>query len=104
MAPSLALLLSDRLIVRPRLATATGLALCMAMMAYTSGYLMVFATVMIAIVLVARVADWRHNAARVAGAFALATVVTAIAVIPLAIPYRRVATEQNMVRPLAEVA
>jgi hypothetical protein len=99
----LALLLTDRLIAQPRLAVAAALALCMASMAYTSGYLTVFATVMIAVALIARTADWWRNSPRVVGAFAAASFVTVVVVLPLVIPYRRVAVEQGMVRPLSEV-
>jgi hypothetical protein len=100
----LALLLTDRLILEPRLKLAAALAVCMASLAYTSGYLMVFATVMIAVVLMVRAADWWRQWRHVIGAFAAAAIITAIVVLPLAIPYRRVATEQGMVRPLSEVA
>ena len=40
------------------------LALWMALMAYTSGYLVVFGTVHDRVVLVARIAEWRHASSR----------------------------------------
>src|SRR6185503_8244536 len=100
----LALLLTDRLIAAPRLATALALGACMAMMAYTSGYFAVFATVMVAVVVVTGIGRWRQQAARVALMLAAASLTAAVLAVPLLIPYRRVATEQHMVRPIAEVA
>ena len=100
----LALLLTDRLIHAPRLATALGLGACMAMMAYTSGYFAVFATVMIAVVVLVGLKRWLHRAARVMGMLAIAAVTATALTLPLLLPYRRVATEQHMVRPIAEVA
>jgi hypothetical protein len=100
----LALLLTDRLISAPRLATALGLGACMAMMAYTSGYFAVFASVMVAVVVAAGIGRWWRQAARVAVMLAIAALTAAALAVPLLIPYRRVATEQHMVRPIAEVA
>ena len=99
----LTLLFADRLITQPGIRPALLLAGSMAVMAYSSGYLLVFGIVMIAIVLLARVADWRQNAGRVVAAFALATVATVIVVLPIAVPYRRVAAEQGMVRSIEAV-
>ena len=99
----LTLLFADRLITQPGIRPALLLAGSMAVMAYSSGYLLVFGIVMIAIVLLARVADWRQNAGRVVAAFALATVATVIVVLPIALPYRRVAAEQGMVRSIEAV-
>jgi hypothetical protein len=98
----LSLLLADRLIAHPSPATAMLLGACVAMMAYTSGYFVVFATIMIAVVLVVRTADWIGRAFRVAGMFGLAAVTAGILAVPLLVPYRRVAVDQHMVRPLAE--
>jgi hypothetical protein len=99
----LALLATDRLITAGRASDALWLALWMAMMAYTSGYLLVFGAVMIAVVLLVRVREWMPRAPIVAGHFALAGIVAAVAVVPLVIPYQRAATEQGMVRSLAAV-
>jgi hypothetical protein len=98
----LSLLLADRLIAQPGPGTAVLLGACMAMMAYTSGYFVVFATVMIAVMLLVRAADWIGRAVRVAGMFGLAAVTAGALAVPLLIPYRRVAVDQHMVRPLAE--
>jgi len=100
----LSLLLADRLIAQPGPATAMLLGACMAMMAYTSGYFVVFATVMIAVVLLVRTADWIGRFFRVAGMFGLAAITAGVLALPLLIPYRRVAVNQHMVRPLAEAS
>lgn len=100
----LALLLADRLIAAPAVKTAVALGACMAMMAYTSGYFVVFATVMIAVVLLVRAADWIRRIVPVASMFLLAAATAGILAIPLLIPYHRVAVEQHMVRPLAEAS
>jgi hypothetical protein len=100
----LALLSTDRLITGGRLRDAAWLALWIAVLAYTSGYLFVFAVVMIAIVLLVRVAEWTSRAGAVLGRFAFATILAAAAIVPLAIPYQRAAREQGMVRSLDSVA
>jgi len=100
----LALLSTDRLITAGRPRDAWWLALWMSMMAYTSGYLLVFGAVMIGVVLLVRVREWAPRASMVGGRFALAAVVAAAAVVPLVIPYQRAATEQRMVRSLAAVS
>jgi hypothetical protein len=99
----LALLFTDRLITRPSRTSALGLAACMALMAYTSGYLVVFGVIMIGVALLARVPDWRRNVWSVVSAFALAVTVAVVVVLPIYIPYRRVAIEQGMVRSLESV-
>ena len=96
----LALLCADRLIARPDAAAAIGLAACMTLMVYTSGYLVVFATVMIAAALVVRLPDWRRHLRGTIGSVAAAAALTALAAIPVVLPYRRVAVEQGMVRSL----
>ncbi len=99
----LALLTTDRLITAGRTRDAWWLALWMAMMTYTSGYLLVFGVVMIGVVLLVRVREWVPRASTVGGRFALAAGVAAAVVVPLVIPYQRAATEQRMVRSLAAV-
>lgn len=99
----LALLATDRLITTGRVRDAWWLALWMAMMAYTSGYLLVFGVVMIGVVLLVRAREWVPRAKAVGGRFALAGIVASAAVVPLVIPYQRAATEQGMVRSLAAV-
>ena len=100
----LALAAADRLVTRTWLRDAVWLAVWMAAMAYTSGYLLVFGSVMIAVVLIARVADWAPRAPRVLGAFALAAALGGAAAIPVYLPYHRVARDQGMVRSLDSVA
>jgi hypothetical protein len=100
----LALLSTDRLITAGRARDAWWLALWMTLMAYTSGYLFVFGAVMVGVALLVRVREWVPRASRVGSRFALAGIVAAAAVVPLAIPYQRAATEQNMVRSLAAVS
>ncbi len=99
----LALLAADRLVTTSRTRDAWWLALWMAVMAYSSGYLLVFGAIMVAVVIVTRVADWRPRAAAVVSRFALATVLSALAILPIALPYQRAAREQGMVRSLANV-
>ena|SRR5687767_12774614 len=96
----LALLFTDRLIARPTIHAALGLAAAMTLMAYTSGYLLVFGSVMVAIALAVRAGDWFPRPRATLAMFALATVVASVAVVPIAIPYRRVAVEQHMIRSL----
>jgi len=96
----LALLAIDRLIRGGSWRAALLLAGAMVLMAYTSGYLVVFAAVMIGIVLVARLADWRPRAREFALGLALAGVVAAVAILPVYRPYQRAARDQHMVRTL----
>jgi hypothetical protein len=100
----LALLAVDRLLATARVRDALWLAVWMTVMAYTSGYLLVFGTIMTAVVLLVRIREWLPRAATVLSRFALAALVAACAIVPLAIPYQRAATEQRMVRSLREVA
>jgi hypothetical protein len=69
-------------------------------MAYTSGYLVVFAAVMIALVLVTRAIEWWPRKAHVALRLAAAGAIAAIAILPVYLPYRRAARDQHMVRSL----
>src|SRR6266540_1107277 len=96
----LALLAIDRLVRGGSYRTALLLAGAFAMMAYTSGYLVVFAVVMIAIALVTRVPEWRTRARRLAPRLAVAGIVAAVAILPVYLPYRRAAREQHMLRSL----
>ena len=100
----LALLATDRLIVRTRVSDALWLAAWMAAMAYTSGYLVVFGAVLVGVVIAVRIGEWWPRAMRVVGMLAVAAVVGGAAVLPLFFPYRRVAVEQGMVRTLDAVA
>lgn len=100
----IALLLTDRVIAAPRPRTAVTLGACMAMMAYTSGYIALFGLLMTAVAMTVSVRRWALDAARVIPMFALAGVTAAILTMPVLIPYRRVAAEQHMVRSLEEIA
>ena len=99
----LALLAIDRLVRVGSWRAALLLAGAVTLMAYTSGYLVVFAAVMIAIVLVTRVAEWRPRAREFALRLAVAGVVAGLAILPVYRPYRRAAREQHMVRTLDAV-
>jgi hypothetical protein len=100
----LALLASDRIVTNARMADALLLALWMTVMAYTSGYLVVFGAVLVAVVVLARVGDWRTRAMTVLSRFVVAALVAAAAILPVYLPYRRVAHEQGMIRSLSNVA
>ncbi len=100
----LALLTTDRIITNARLRDGLWLAAWMTVMAYTSGYLLVFASLMVAIAVIVRVREWLARWRPVLAALALAAFAAALAILPLWIPYHRVATEQGMFRSLAAVA
>lgn len=100
----LALLAADRIIARGRVRDAGWLAIWMIVMAYTSGYLLVFASVMVAIAVIVRSREWLPRWRTVLPAFAIATALASLAILPLWIPYHRAATEQHMVRSLESVA
>jgi hypothetical protein len=97
----LALLATDSIINGRRHGAA--LAACIALMAYTSGYLVVFAVVMIAVALLTRAPEWWIRARSVVPQFAVATVMAVVVILPVYLPYRRVAREQHMVRTLDTV-
>ncbi|MEO6212436.1 MAG: hypothetical protein ABIP65_02300 [Vicinamibacterales bacterium] len=100
----LALLAADRIIGRGALRDALWLAFWMTVMAYTSGHVAIFAFFVVAIALIVRSRAWVGNARRILPRFAVASVVAGMAIVPLYFPYRRVATEQHMVRSLENVA
>ncbi len=100
----LSLLAADRIVADARVRDALLLALWMTVMAYTSGYLAVFGAVLVAVVVLSRVNDWRTRALAVLSRFAAAGLVASVAILPVYLPYRRVAQEQGMVRSLANVA
>ena len=99
----LTLLFTDGLIRQPRMSLACCLALTMASMAYTSGYLVVFATIAVAVALIARLAEWRHRWRGIVTAFALAALAAALLALPVVLQYRAVAAEHGMVRSLENV-
>ena len=96
----LALLAADRLISTGQTRHALLLAFWMTTMAYTSGYLVVFTTVALGILVVVRMPDWR----RVAAGFGLAVILASIAILPVYLPYRRAAHQQGMIRTLDSVS
>lgn len=100
----LALLALDRLLSAPRLREAAWLALWMTVLAYTSGYLVVFGAIMVAAAGAARLPEWLPRWRRVLPALGLAAAAAALAIVPLWLPYHRVAVEQGMVRSLEGVS
>ncbi|HJR60967.1 MAG TPA: hypothetical protein VJ813_16270 [Vicinamibacterales bacterium] len=100
----LALLAADRLITTGDRRQAWWLGGWMIAMAYSSGYLVIFTTVALAVLALARTREWMKRPAQVIGGLTLAAVVTGAAVLPLYLPYRRVANEQGMRRTLEGVA
>lgn len=99
----LALLAADRLVVHARWRDAVLLAFAMAGMAYTSGYLVVFGAILVAVVVVTRIPDWWARSVRVATLFATATVAAGLAILPVYLPYRRLSLTMGMKRPLEAV-
>ncbi len=95
----LALLAADRLITTGQIRHAVLLALWMAVMAYTSGYLVVFTTIALAVLVVVRLPPVRVHAS-----FALAALMAGVAILPVYLPYRRAANQQQMVRTLDSVS
>jgi hypothetical protein len=79
----LTLLSADRLVVHGRWRDAIWLAVWMTAMAYTSGYLVVFATIIIGVVLITRVQDWWPHVAVVTRRFAAAALITTVAEHPI---------------------
>ncbi len=100
----MALLATDRIIRGGRVRDGAWLAAWMIVLVYTSGYLLVFASIVVAIAMLLRGREWLPRWRAVIASFAVATGATALLILPLWIPYHRVATEQNMVRSLEAVA
>ncbi len=97
----LALLLTDRLLRGGSRRDALVLAGCIATLAYTSGYLVVFATVMMTVAAIVRWREWLGAPARrVIPPFLMAGAAAGLAILPVYLPYRRVAQTQHMVRTL----
>lgn len=99
----LALLAVDRVIVRARVQDAVWLAVWMAGMAYTSGYLVVFGSVIVGLVVLVRIPEWWRRAKQVVPVLGLAVLTASVASVPIYLPYRRVAVEQGLVRTLESV-
>jgi hypothetical protein len=100
----LALLATDRILLHARVRDALLLALWMALLAYTSGYLIVFGAVMVAVAVLVRLPEWWTRARAVISRLAVAMMTAGVAILPVYLPYRRVAREQGMVRSLENVA
>lgn len=100
----LALLSTDRLIARPRALHALLLAAWMTLMAYTSGYLIVFAALAVAIMTVVRAGEWRRHARALLLHLAAAAALAGVAVLPLYMAYRTAAREHGLRRTLDNVA
>ena len=96
----LALLAADRLFRDGSKRAAGALAIALVLAAYTSGYLIVFAAVMLGIVALFHLRGWLTGWRRVAPGLALAAVASGLALIPVYLPYRRAAIEQHMLRSL----
>jgi hypothetical protein len=99
----LALLVIDRLVSGPRTRDALWLAVCMVMLGYTSGYLLVFGAIMVGTVTLVRIPEWRRHSTSFLTRLLLAAVASAAAILPLSLPYRRAAIEQGMVRSIESV-
>ena len=97
----LSLLAADTLLDGGNRRQGIWLGLLLAMMAYTSGYLVVFGIVAVTVLMIVRVRAALSR--RVIGALAAGAVVSALLVVPLYLPYRQVANEQNMRRPIESV-
>ena len=99
----LALLAADRLIRGGSYRVALALAVWVAVLAYTSGYLVVFAAFMLAIAFVTRMPEWLPRWRAILPQIVTAAIVAAVLIVPVYLPYRRVAREQQMVRTLDAV-
>jgi hypothetical protein len=99
----LALLAADRLIRGGSYRVALALAVWVAVLAYTSGYLVVFAAFMLAIAFVTRMPEWLPRWRAILPQIVAAAIVAAVLIVPVYLPYRRVAREQQMVRTLDAV-
>jgi len=100
----MALLATDRIITDGRTRHGVWLAAWMIILAYTSGYLLVFASISVAIAIIVRVREWLPRWRTVLASVAVATGAAALLILPLWIPYHRAATEQGMIRSLQAVA
>ena len=99
----LALLAVDRLISSGRTRDAWLIALWLAVLGYTSGYLLVFGVVLVGVAMIVRAPEWLPRMRTVGVRLAIAALMAIVAIAPLSLPYRRAANEQGMVRSLAAV-
>ncbi len=98
-----ALFALDRLLRGGGWRAALILAAAIAVIAWTSGYLLIFAVVMLAIATAVRMKEWAPLAGHLAPRIAAAALLAAIAIAPVYLPYRRAARDQGMVRSLEAV-
>jgi hypothetical protein len=96
----LALLAADRVLRDGSPKAALLLTAALVLAAYTSGYLIVFAAVMLAIVGIVYAPDWLARSRVVLRGLAVAGITATLAMLPLYLPYRRAARDQHMVRTL----
>ena len=96
----LTLLAADRLFRDGSLKAAALLTLALVLATYTSGYLIVFAVVMLGIATMVYAPDWVAHWRRVAPGLIVAGLASGLALLPIYLPYRRAAREQHMVRTL----
>jgi hypothetical protein len=96
----LALLAADQLLRDGSWKSALALALALVLAAYTSGYLIVFAAVMLGILGIALAPEWLLRWRRVVPGLALAGLATAAALLPIYLPYHRAERDQHMLRSL----
>jgi hypothetical protein len=99
----LALLAADRLVVSHRLREAIWLAIWLVVLAYTSVYLAIFGIVAVTVSVLMRCRDWFAEWRRALPRFAIAALLSGLAVLPLSLPYWRVAHGQGMSRSLESV-
>jgi hypothetical protein len=99
----MALLALDRIIRDGSRKAAWLLAGALALLAYTSGYAIVYALVMLPIAILVRAPEWWPRARRVATALALAAIAGGLAILPIYVPYHRAAVQQHMTRPIEVV-
>jgi hypothetical protein len=96
----LALLAADRLLRDGSWKAAAALVAALALAAYTSGYLIVFAAVMLAIFGVAAAPVWLPQWRRIVPRVVVAAIAAAIVLLPIYLPYHRAARDQHMLRSL----
>jgi len=87
----LTLLALDRFVSTGRTRDAWLLAGWLTVLAYTSGYLLVFGAILVAVALLARSPEWLSRSRVIGGRLAIATVAAVVAILPLSLPYQRAA-------------
>ncbi|MGE3520673.1 MAG: hypothetical protein AB7J63_17140, partial [Vicinamibacterales bacterium] len=95
----------DRLLARPRVATAVALGGAIALQSLTSNYLLVAVVFAISAATIVRPGEWigaRHR--RTLAMLGLAAAVAAVCVVPFLLPYQWAKAEEGLVRPLSVVA